>query len=1072
MTTSPLAARSERLLYEFDAFRVDPVRRRLLRSGNLVPLTPKAFSILLVLIENRGEVVEKEELIRGVWGDAYVTEANLTQNVSSLRKALGERANDHRFVVTVPGRGYSFVAEVAEVPRESTGEFPAMALPASPAPDPGSAAVPPLDESGIFRMPPPALDESGIFRLPPPAVAPPAAPPGIPPRLQGRRRFLLAGLVLGFLFAVAVAGLYLTYKERSSRGAPVALAGEEAEAVRPAGFRPTVAVLGFRNLSGDRRKDWLATALAEMLTTELSAGSKIRMISGEEIARVKNDLSLPAAEELSAENLRQIREVLGAELVVVGSYLSLGREAGSRIRIDLRVVKAPEGETVASLAEVGTEEGLFDLVSLIGGRLRSGLGWAAPSPEEARAVQALQPGSPEAARLYAEGLTRLRAFDSQGARDLLRKAAEADPKSAVIRSALSLAWAGLGHDAQAREEAQRAVELAGALPKEERLAIEARFDEAKKDWNKASEIYRSLWTFYPDNLEYGLRLANSLSIAGRNTEAVATLATLRKLPLPLRDDPRIDLVAAEISRRQGRPEEELRAATAAAEKGRKLGQTQILGEALLLRGDALYTVGRPEESIASLHKARSLFGEASNQAAQARTLNRIGAVLLDMGNLAEAEKNYQEALAIARRIGSDDLIATQTLALGFVAGNLGDLERSRALAGEAHARFVELGEQFYQTRSLFKVADILWEMGDAEGARRRFEEVLALARKSGNRVEEARALNGIGKSLLAAGLLKEARQRQEQALAIARSSGDPFLTAEYLASVGQTLMLQGDLATARSHLDSALKDKQRIRDRFGSSQILGGLSDLAYAQGDLSLARRYASEQRVLADQIQAALTSAAALARQGRLDLASGELPAAREHLTEALRLSSSRGAALLAAEIRLDLARLAWLDRQPAEAERLAREVADWYGARGMTDSQSRALALRSQALVALGRSKEAQAAADKAHSISRDSGNVALQIEVVAAIAPAGVATGAHRAALGHLRWAIEETSRIGAAAAGLEARLTLGALYLQRGDAVAGRNLLTEVRRDAEARGFKGVARRAAAALQSEQAVPLG
>lgn len=1063
MTTSPLAARSERLLYEFDAFRADPVRRRLLRDGNLVSLTPKAFSILLVLLENRGEVVEKEELIRRVWGDAYVTEANLTQNVSSLRKALGERANEHRFVVTVPGRGYSFVAEVAEVPREPTGEFPAVVLPApsSPTPNPFPAAASP------------ALDESGVFRLPP-AVAspPPVAPLQVPPPVRGRRRFLLAGLVLGFLFAVAVAGLYLAYRERSSGAAPAApLASEEAGAVRPAGFRPAVAVLGFRNLSGDRRKDWLATALAEMLTTELSAGSKVRMISGEEIARVKDTLSLPAAEELSAENLRQIREVLGAELVVVGSYLSLGREAGSKIRIDLRVVKAPEGETVASLAEVGTEEGLFDLVSLIGGQLRRGLGWATPSPEEARAVQALQPGSPEAARLYAEGLTRLRAFDSQGARDLLLKAAEADPKSAVIRSALSLAWAGLGHDAQAREAAQRAVELAATLPKEERLAIEARFDEAKKDWNKASEIYRSLWTFYPDNLEYGLRLANSLSIAGRNAEAVATLGTLSKLPLPLRDDPRIDLVAAEVSRRQGRPEEELRAATAAAEKGRKLGQTQILGEALLLRGDAFYTVGRPEESLASLHKAQSLFGEASNQAAQARTLNRIGAVLLDMGNLAEAEKNYQEALAIARRIGSDDLIATQTLALGFVAGNLGDLERSRALAGEAHTRFVELGEQFYQTRSLFKVADILWEMGDAQGARRRFEEVLVLARKSGNRVEEARALNGIGESLLAAGLLKEARQRQEQALAISRSSGDPFLTAEYLASVGQTLFLQGDLSTARSHLDSALKDKQRIRDRFGASHVLGGLSDLAYAQGDLSLARRYASEQRALADQIQAALTSAAALGRLGRLDLASGELPAAREHLTEALRLCTSRGAALLAAEIRLDLARLAWLDRQPAEAERLAREVADWYAARGMTDGQARALALRSQALVALGRSKEAQAAADKAHVISGDSGSVALQIEVVTAIAPAGVAAGAHRAALGHLRWGVEETARTGAAAAGLEARLTLGALYLQRGDK-AGRPLLEEVRRDAEARGFKGVARRAAAALQSGQSVPLG
>src|SRR3954470_7443145 len=112
--------RPDKTFYEFGGFRADPVRRRLMLGGEQVPLTPKAFSILLVLLERRGEVVEKEDLIQKVWPDTFVTEANLTQNVSSLRKALGERANDHRYVVTVPGRGYSFVAEVLEVPRDGT----------------------------------------------------------------------------------------------------------------------------------------------------------------------------------------------------------------------------------------------------------------------------------------------------------------------------------------------------------------------------------------------------------------------------------------------------------------------------------------------------------------------------------------------------------------------------------------------------------------------------------------------------------------------------------------------------------------------------------------------------------------------------------------------------------------------------------------------------------------------------------------------------------------------------------------------------------------------------------------
>ncbi len=175
-----------------------------------------------------------------------------------------------------------------------------------------------------------------------------------------------------------------------------------------------MAVLGFRNLAADRDDNWLSTALSEMLLTELSAGAKVRMVASEEVVRVKRTFSLPYTEDLKGENLQQLRGLLGADLVVVGSFLAIQEQGGRRLRIDLRVVRVPEGDTVVSFAEVGTEDGLFELVPRIGRRLRHALGWSEPSPADARAAAALQPGSPEAAHLYAEGLTRLRAFDSLG----------------------------------------------------------------------------------------------------------------------------------------------------------------------------------------------------------------------------------------------------------------------------------------------------------------------------------------------------------------------------------------------------------------------------------------------------------------------------------------------------------------------------------------------------------------------------------------------------------------------------------------------------------------------------------
>ena len=100
--------------YEFGPFRVDTRKRLLLRDGRTAPITPKAFDILLALIENRDEALSKDELMRAVWPDTVVEENNLTRNISTLRRALGERPNEHQYVVTIPGRGYQFVAEVRE----------------------------------------------------------------------------------------------------------------------------------------------------------------------------------------------------------------------------------------------------------------------------------------------------------------------------------------------------------------------------------------------------------------------------------------------------------------------------------------------------------------------------------------------------------------------------------------------------------------------------------------------------------------------------------------------------------------------------------------------------------------------------------------------------------------------------------------------------------------------------------------------------------------------------------------------------------------------------------------------
>src|SRR4051812_20137117 len=98
--------------YEFAGFRLDLYEKALFRDGEPIPLTPKIFDTLQILLENTGHLLEKDELMREIWKETVVEESNLTSNIKTLRKALGDDASNPRFIETVPRRGYRFIAKV------------------------------------------------------------------------------------------------------------------------------------------------------------------------------------------------------------------------------------------------------------------------------------------------------------------------------------------------------------------------------------------------------------------------------------------------------------------------------------------------------------------------------------------------------------------------------------------------------------------------------------------------------------------------------------------------------------------------------------------------------------------------------------------------------------------------------------------------------------------------------------------------------------------------------------------------------------------------------------------------
>src|SRR5438105_1166612 len=451
----------------------------------------------------------------------------------------------------------------------------------------------------------------------------------------------------------------------------------------PARGRRSVAVLGFKNLSGRPDEAWLSTALSEMLTTELAVGEKLRMVSGENVARTRVDLSLPEADSYAPDTLARIRKNLGADFVVIGSFYDGGKDAGGQVRLDLRLQDAVAGETIASVSQMGTESSLLDLVARTGESLRQKLGIGEVSTSESAGLRASLPSDTEVARLYSQGLVKLRVFDALAARELLEKAVAADPNYALAHSALAAAWSDLGFDARAQEDAKKAFDLSAKLSREERLSVEGSYHAMASEWNKAADVYLTLWQSFPDNLDYGLKLMAAQVSGGHGKEALMTLGSLRSLSGPGHEDPRIDLAEGSAAESLGDFKRELQAASNAAEKGERLEARLLVARALIQKGWASERLGDLQNAADALAKARSLFVAAGDTQGAASSQYSSAGVLYDQGNFAGAKKMYEDSLALFRQSGNRKGMAKVINAIANVLYDQGNLAAARKMYEQA-----------------------------------------------------------------------------------------------------------------------------------------------------------------------------------------------------------------------------------------------------------------------------------------------------------------------------------------------------------------------------------------------------
>jgi DNA-binding winged helix-turn-helix (wHTH) protein/tetratricopeptide (TPR) repeat protein/TolB-like protein len=796
----------------FGVFEVDLRTAELRKRGIRIKLQEQPFQILSLLLEHPGEVVTREELRQKLWpAHTFVDfDRSLNKAMTKLRSALGDSAESPRYVETIPRHGYRFLAPVHA--QQEEGLLSA------------NKQAPENGHSGLHTGNGSNGHSGNSAHIPSPSP-------------QARERTFFARIGHRRFFGVAAAlVLFLVGTGAYVRTRPPVLGGST---VSP---RLSVAVLGFKNLSGEAQEAWLSTALSDWLMTELTAGEQLRAIPAESVARMKMELPLPDVDSLGAESLVRIRKNLGTDFVVVGSYAKLGESPDGPIRVDLRLQDTRSGETIGAISEVGTEAHMLDLVSRAGQHLREKLGVRAVTREEAAEVAIALPSKPEAAKPYSEGLAKLRIFDSLAARDLLQKAVAAEPDFALSHAGLATAWAQLGYDENARAEAKKAFDYSRNLPRAERLLVEGRYREMSRDWGRAIEIYRALFDFFPDNLDYGLALANAQYYANRWKDGLDTTAALRQLPTPLRDDPRIDLAETDAARSLGDSNRAQAAIARAAEKARAAGASLLLARARREQAWLFENSGQQDQVEGAIREAKQLYLAANDRqgVAAAATLEAIA--LERQGDYLEAKKKYEESLGIYRVSGNKLSVANEYDNLGDILLYLGDLAGARRSYGEALAIYHELGDQNGTALAKLGLGDVFLAQGEHAEAKGVYEEALDICRQLGNRSREASALADLAELQRLGGDADAARKNEAAAIVDFESAGDKSEAEHVRLQTAALLLDEGKSAEAGALAEHAIAvfDETRAGRYAAQTKLL--IAEARLAQGRNSEAKKNVDE--------------------------------------------------------------------------------------------------------------------------------------------------------------------------------------------------------------------------------------
>jgi eukaryotic-like serine/threonine-protein kinase len=727
-----------------------------------------------------------------------------------------------------------------------------------------------------------------------------------PRRWADENKRLLAGAIGLALLLIAT----LTYFLVRPRSASVPQAKQEAQAAKAR----SLAILPFRNSSGDPKDDWIGSSVADMLSTDIGQSAHLHTVPTDRLHQVLSDLHIGPDVAVDPDILRRVAQFSSADVLVSGQYARFG----DQIVIDATIRDLAHDQTVPVKAQALVKD-LPTAIDSLADSVRKNLSLSADVVEELKA-QSFKPNtkSVEALREYDQGSVLMRAGKYLDALKHLQAATNQDPQFALAFSKLADAQSQLGFQSDAEQSSIRASDLANNqnLPLPEKYLISASNARIMKDNKKALEAYENLSKSSPGDVDVQYELGNLYLQNGQYDKARAEFAGI------LKTDPK-NIKAlwslGVVDNLTGNPQAALDSLTRGSSLAIQVDNEEQHALMLLSIGISYRLLNKPEEALRNYQESIAVNEKIGQKRGVAAALNEIAAVQWTSGHPELALVSYNKALNLLREIGMKDEVANTLTNMGSAYSDLGKFDQALDVYKQALQIQRETGDQSYESRCLDNIAVVYLAMGDTNNAFTYSQQALQLREKLGVPGDIADTLLGLSEAYTAMGQYDQALTSLMRALELSRQVGDPSRIAQVSREIGLVLGYQGRFGAAVKSLQDAVSAFRQQGEN--GLNMAGSLNDLAEAlakagRGDESAANLAEAEK------IQQTLKNdsflASILNTRGDISFFRGDVKSADRSYRSALQLVSRSREDEVTLLSKLNVARVAVAEGRFQEAMR----------------------------------------------------------------------------------------------------------------------------------------------------------